>query len=305
MNKEYLLNLKNYLKKYGHLDSNFGPYSKMYSMTTENIYGFLKNYNLKDKKVLTVAASGDQMLNSYFLGANKVTCFDINPLTKLQLDLKDEALINLNYEKFIKFIGIYSKKYGDYFKPLDSQIFEEIKEKLDLDTYLFFDYIINENKNIKLRDIYFPFENELNRLIKMNSYLEKDNFDILKKIIITKKINFIESDIKDLPDKLDKEKYDLILLSNISDYIHEIYPTYQLMQFRELIEALIEHLNYNRTIQVGYIYSTYYKCEKISNFVLKERRERIFPNKEFNSIMVDSYYEENNFDKVIIYQKLK
>lgn len=305
MNKEYLISAKKHLEKYGHLNPDFGTYSKIYSMTTENIYGFLKNYDLKNKKVLTVAASGDQRLNCYLLGASNVTCFDINPLAKLQLNLKDEALINLNYEKFIKFIGIYSKKYGDYYKTLDDQIFEELKDKIDFETYLLFNYIINENKNIKPRDIYFPFENELDKLIKMNNYLEQDSFNKLKKIMGHKKIDFIESNIKDLPDKLNNEKYDLILLSNISDYLYEIYPTQQLLKYRELIDSLYTHLNLYGTIQVGYIYSSYYKCEKTSRFINKESREKIFPSKDFHSVIVNSYYENNTYDKVITYQKLK
>ena len=49
MTKEYLEELKKYLLKNGKLDPDFGPYSKMYSMTTENIAGFLNNLDLKVK----------------------------------------------------------------------------------------------------------------------------------------------------------------------------------------------------------------------------------------------------------------
>ena len=103
MEKEYLEKLKSYFECTGRLSSTFGDYSKVYSMTTENIYSFLHNYDLKDKSVLTVGGSGDQRLNAYLLGARNVTCFDINPLVYEHLKLKDDAIRTLNFEKFLNF----------------------------------------------------------------------------------------------------------------------------------------------------------------------------------------------------------
>ena len=112
MEKEKLIEVKNYLEKYKVLGNYFRNFSKMYIMTTENINGFLNKYDLKDKSVLTVAGSGDQRLNSYLLGAKDVTCFDINPLTELHLKLKDAVIKNLDYDKFLYFFDIYSNKYN-------------------------------------------------------------------------------------------------------------------------------------------------------------------------------------------------
>ena len=53
MDKEHLLNLKNRLDNNGYLcGDTFSNLSKIYNMTTENIYGFLKDFDLKDKSVL-------------------------------------------------------------------------------------------------------------------------------------------------------------------------------------------------------------------------------------------------------------
>ncbi|MBR3524061.1 MAG: DUF3419 family protein [Bacilli bacterium] len=305
MTKEYLEELKKYLLKNGKLDPDFGPYSKMYSMTTENIAGFLNNLDLKDKNVLTVAASGDQRINAYMLGAKNVTCFDINPLTKLQLNLKDTTLKIVNFEKFINFFGIYSGKYGSYYKYLDKEIFKEIKNDLDEDTFKFFDYIINGNQNIGSHDIYQSFDNNLDLLKNMNNYLTKDSFDLAKQVMSKKKIDFIKSDIKALPDKLGNNKYDLILLSNISDYIHLMYEDRSLYYYRELIDGLIEHLNLFGTIQVGYIYSNYHKGNDTSNFKYKDQRLKYFPTREFHTMQVDSYNNRCTKDKIITFQKLK
>ena len=55
---------------------------KVYPFTTEEISGYFKYLNLKDKSVLTVGSSGDQAFNAIYYGARKVTLFDINPTTE-------------------------------------------------------------------------------------------------------------------------------------------------------------------------------------------------------------------------------
>ena len=45
---------------------------------------------------MTVASSGDRRLNAYLLGARNVTCFDINPITLLHMNLKDTIITNLS-----------------------------------------------------------------------------------------------------------------------------------------------------------------------------------------------------------------
>ena len=80
MTKSEIQRIIEYVNIKGFLNSDFKGYSRIYRLTTENISGFLNKYDLKDKKILTVAGSGDQRLNCYSLGAKEVTCFDVNPL---------------------------------------------------------------------------------------------------------------------------------------------------------------------------------------------------------------------------------
>ena len=304
MDKKRIEDIKEYLYITGCLSNNFGPYSKVYSMTTENIGGFLTNYDLKNKSVLSVAGSGDQRLNAYLLGAENVTCFDINPITKLQLNLKDKIIEKVNYEKFIKFFGIYSRRYGDYYECLDMRIFEEVINDIDSDTYDFFEYVIN-NDCISSEDIYFRFLNSLNKLKKMNLYLEEDNYYKLSEIIKSKDLDFIESDIACLEDKIRDRKYDFILLSNISDYIHEIYSDDCLENYYELVKSLSTHLNDDGIMQVGYIYGTNQSNADISCFNDGVERRKVFGKDEFDLVYVDPYDNIRNKDKVIVYKKGK
>ena len=150
MTKVELEQLKELLKD-RNLANNFGMFCRVYNMTTENIFGFLNNYDLKDKKVLTVAGSGDQRLNSYLLGAKDVTCFDINPLTELNMELKDRALETLCLDEFLDFFGIVNGYYDEN-SVLDFRLFDKFSILLDSDTYDFYNYVIQNNKG---KDIYF------------------------------------------------------------------------------------------------------------------------------------------------------
>ena len=99
MDNNYIKQLKVFISTTGKLDNSFGSFGKIYSMTTENIYGFLNNLDLKDKDILTISGSGDQRLNAYLLGAKNVTTFDINPLTRINAKLKDTAIYRFFWNK--------------------------------------------------------------------------------------------------------------------------------------------------------------------------------------------------------------
>ena len=298
MNKRQLLLAKKYLEKYKSLSNSYGKNSKMYRMTTENISDFLNNYDLKDKSVLTVAGSGDQRLNALLFGAKNVTCFDVNPLTKFQLELKDSVIKNVSLEEFLYFFGL-NHIYG--IKEFDQNIFKKLSLKRE--TYDFFNYIINENIYLNTRNIYFDMDDDLAILKGMNNYLDLDEYNKLSKILKNHRLNFICSDVKYLP-KIIKDKYDFILLSNISDYIHKIYEEDSLLKYRELIDKLIESLNDYGILQVGYIYSRYGRGEDVSLFHINKNRNDYFPNNIFHSCFVSSYYNDGTYDKIITYQKL-
>lgn len=299
MTKEELKAIKDYLQN-NDLTNNFGMFGRVYSMTTENIYDFLNKYNLKDKKILTVAGSGDQRLNSYLLGARKVTCFDINPLTELHMELKDRVIETLDFDELLDFFGIINGKY-DRDSVLDFRLFDKFSILLENDTYDFFNYVIQNNKG---KDVYFDGEN-LDVLEYTNGYFNYDNYLRLRDVIKNKKIDFIDTDIYSLPDRLNGEKFDMILLSNISDYTHHIFEDDDLEEYRELIDRLMDNLKLYGILQVGYIYSIYGRGEDVSRFHINKYRHESFPTSIFHSSFVPSYYNNGTYDKIITYQKIK
>ena len=60
-------------------------------------------FDLKDKSLLTVGSSGDQVINASLKNCKDITVLDINPFTKYYFNLKKAAILTLKYEEFCKF----------------------------------------------------------------------------------------------------------------------------------------------------------------------------------------------------------
>jgi hypothetical protein len=70
----------------------------LYEFTTESIRGYLPLLEVQGKRCLTVAASGDHIINLLMAGAREVVAFDIVPEAQDVLQLKMQALIDLNWK---------------------------------------------------------------------------------------------------------------------------------------------------------------------------------------------------------------
>ena len=311
MTKDDFSNWKVYLSLYGRLSNTFGFYSKLYNMTTENIAGFIDNIDCVNKDVLTVAASGDHAMNVILNGARNVTCFDINPFSFQQVQLKKAAIKTLSYEEFLDFFGIFNYEYSNNYQFMDIKLFDKIEKNLDKDTLAFYKqlyYFYKDDYDKLHKNIYFDFDYELDKMKSMCNYLEEDKYNELAMILnYDKDINFIYSDFKNLVDNIGNKKFDLILLSNISDYIHNMYYDDYLMKYYLDILNLAEHLNNLGIIQVGYVYSKMERDQKISAFANKEKRNKVFTTDKFYSRFVpayDDYPPYKNRDQIITYQKI-
>mgnify|MGYP001118557352 CR=1 FL=1 len=199
------------------LSRDFEKYGKIYLNTTENIAGILEGLDIKGKKVLSVAGSGDQVLNAFYHGAEEVSIFDINPLAAAQAELKLVAAQKLDYNEFYHFFTPVTNSV------LDVDTFNKLSKYLTDECANFFEYLYSNYDSIlifnKVFHKFFPTKCILERI---NSYMGEENFKQLKEKIDGKKIDYIESGLVELIIKL-KDLYDIILLSNISDSVDEIW----------------------------------------------------------------------------------
>ena len=89
-------------------------FMNIYPFTTENIAGYIDNFDLKDKSLLTVGSSGDQALNAILKGCRDITVIDINPYTKYYYYLKAAGVLSFKEEEFLSFFRYIG--YPKYYK---------------------------------------------------------------------------------------------------------------------------------------------------------------------------------------------
>lgn len=175
---------------------------KIYRNTNENLSIILSNYDFRNKDVLSVLASSDQVFASYYLGASNVDTFDSNILTYYYYFLKKWTILKTGKP----YIPASNDELLEIIK-IDSNMEEEIKASY------FWKYVLtNVNSSLYYSNLFYkepilyklPYENDIN---------------YLKKIIIDKKLNYNKFDLFK-PLYVDK-KYQIIILSNMLEYLYD------------------------------------------------------------------------------------
>mgnify|MGYP004507035877 CR=1 FL=1 len=280
--------------------NNFNVLSTIYSFTTENISGYFDYLNFFNKDILTVAASGDHIINAFYKGAKEVYGFDINYLALVFTELKLVALQNLEFEEFLKFFMINEEDdVKKSRKVLDYDIYEEkIKKYLSKSGSKIWDTIYQNfnNNGYALRNSYV-FNNKYdNNKLKINSnlYLRSElDYNIAKKMMAEKEVTLINSNYRDINGYSLPfiESCDIILMSNISDYIKDIYKR-KTNYLEEYIKEITRNFkNKNNKIVCAYFYDTQnpkYRSE-IDNPILRKnifnRLGITYMEKKFKSVM--------------------
>ena len=259
-------------------------FNSIYPFTSENIAGYMRNLDLTNKRIITVTGSADHILNAILQGSTDVTTFDVNPLTKMYMDLKISAIKNLSYDDFINLLLFESDTNLDYNIISSLDMSKESKmfwlEKLSK---------CNNNGN-KLRNsslFYTKYFNPDSKLWQ-NLYLEKSKYLSLKQKLNNSKIAFINTSLSDL--KIDKD-YDYMFLSNISDYLNLIYSDDSLKEFRNLLKEFQKRVN---TIYFAYLYDIGNSNPRTEIDDIKKVKE-IFSN--FEQIEFESALEGSLKDK--------
>lgn len=280
--------------------NNFNNLSQIYSFTTENIVGYFEYLDFTNKNVLTVAASGDHIINAFYKGAKEVYGFDINYLALIFTELKLVALQNLNYREFLGFFMINDKNdveknrnvldYKVYINKLKKGLSKSVAENWDM---LYENF---NNNGYELRNSYI-FNNKYdnnNIKLKSNLYLKSElDYNMAKENINKKEIILINSNYKDLNlhNLPNLANCDIILMSNISDYIKNIYNKEE-NYLEDYIKDITQNLkNKTNMIVCAYLYdiqNTKYRTE-IDN--------PIFRKEMFNKLNIT--YIEKNFKSVI------
>lgn len=308
MTKIDLENAKKLIEK----NSEFKRYSSVFPFATENIDGYFKNIDFKNKNILSVCSSGDHALNSILFGAKNVDTFDRNILTSYYLKLKVAAILSLEYEEYLRYFLYYNKidssKSSRFF---GKKTYNKIRENLNINDKTFWDglYSIKSGYDIRSSKMFKSSEVAFKIMEDQNPYLKKDNYYKLKEKIAKETFNYFNVDLYNIKNTIENKKYDNIFLSNISSYLESVNCASELIRFKKFItENLSKNLNPGGKIFLAYIYR--YKdldnetedkpC--ISN---RSFREKILDGDSFEELEVDSARYNGKKDLVLSYVKNK
>lgn len=237
----------------------FHKHSIIYKSTNEELSNANIFYQNK-KDILSVISSGDQILNSITNGVINIDAFDISNFPKYFLFLKMAAIKNLSREEYIDFFfesTTTEEKYDDLYYTLRKDLNKKNKEFWD-SLFDYFDWYDIYNSRL------FSSEFKSRNFIENeNIYLEENNYKRLKNIIDRVNINLYEGDILKLK-TLYKNKYDLIYLSNIINYVNRIKYKELLSKFNLNDNGIILTYFYEINENIKYFFNesnyTFYEC---------------------------------------------
>ncbi len=231
----------------------YNAFYRIYSFTTENIDGYIDNFNLENKSLMTVGSSGDQIINAISNGGEDITLVDINPFVKYYYYLKVAGILELDLNLFLEFFryvdypGVFKYNNGVF----NSVIYNKLKNTLgmlDYESYLFWDKLFYMFDPVDIRSRLFSTdENKTDVIIGCNNYLQsKDNYYDIRNKVGSIRPKFIINDIFTF--NSDK-KYDNVWLSNIVTYL-----SYE--EIKMLIDKVDCLVNHGGSLLVGYLYQT-------------------------------------------------
>lgn len=225
----------------------FSNTSQIYIKSNERIEEYINHLRNK-RDVLSVIASGDQIINMILNGSKNIDAFDISVFPKYYLRLKLGALKCLTREQYLDFFYRLDKDDEEY----DDMYYDLIRYNLDSNTKEFWTSLIDfyDWKEITSSPLFSSEEIDVSDVIIQNEYLENEKYSKLKNMVDNVNINTFNGNIFDLDFK---DKYDLIYLSNIIYYNN-------IKKYKELMDSY--KLNPNGII-LSYLYNS---LDRINNY---------------------------------------
>jgi len=256
--------------------NSFSENSSIYRFTNEDITSYFSHLENKDK-VLTVIASGGQILNGILAGTRDFDCYDISMFPEYYLYLQLASIQTLSKEDYLKyyFSDNRDEVFGDaFYDKISEKLTGKYKEFWDT-LYMFDDGYDIYNSLLFRSDTCFK-----GFTIEANPYLQDNNYEKIRHILQTEPIR-INPVVADINKVRFTSEYDLVNLSNILAY-----------RFKdEDIDKYIEFMKrFNLTSNgevIHYFYNMKKEIEEKANHLLQ-------PNG-----YVDSYGKK----KVLVYKK--
>ena len=226
-------------------------FSALYPFTTENINGYLPHFTLKDKSLLTVGSSSDQVLNAIHKGCKDITVIDICSFAKEYYELKKAAILSLPLEEYLDFFSMPTRKtifHKRRENTFTRERYEVLRDALSCEeSFLFWEELLKRFPMKFIRNNLFIKDNhpkEINQ--KTNAYLlDESSYKEARKRVLETDPTFLTGNV--FQTKFNR-KFDNIWLSNLFDYSLN-------KEGAKNIEKFLENLNKDGTILLYYLYS--------------------------------------------------
>ena len=200
----------------------------IYGFTNENISSFSSLYDFDNAKVLSVLGSGDQYFASLLYGAKEVDLYDINKDAWNFFVLKYYGILTLEYDEFFNYFVLNKLNNKKYFDYLVRFLPDDVRSRL---CFLYDDYS-------GLSDYLTPDVSGINydygRIIP---YFEKDEYYRLQGILSSLNLpNFYWDNFINLSDISSKNKYDIVLTSNVFYWLYLDEEEEKVEEYKSLLE---------------------------------------------------------------------
>lgn len=314
------MNEKEYTKEliYNYIKYHVSFFNRVYPCTNENISEYLKYFDFLGKNsAISVLSSGDHIFNLIHNGISNIDSFDNNYLTEYySLGIKKAMILKYNYKDYLHkyldlLMGYYSfSKEKDFISKL--LIYMDDKYALFWDEILKYNYDLQVNsrdKRLLISDIFIKKVINKDRIKVYNNYLDSDrDYEILKNNLKRSNISFTCMDILDIKNEF-SNKYDFIILSNIFDYLDNLFGlgwNYEVLDNE--IDKISNLLNDDGIILIHYLFKCMIEDNGIkSNLIAGSsiKYSDLVNEKICLFDFADSKFYPKNIKDALIYKKKK
>ena len=234
--------------------SDYSHHSKIFNLPTIHHRNLYQKMGSNWTKYLGVIGSFDPALNAISMGSKDITVFDINCFNVYYAYLKIAGILALTYEEYLEYF------YATNLNKFCSEFyFEKLKLNLPSDILKFWEYLYCIYDSEQIQNLFYTnieAENEVEIIIKRsvipsNIFLEEKKFYHLKKVLTQIKFKYHICDVREVPQIIKNEKFDIIYLSCLHNFV---YDNTQGCSYLEKLKEFEDLLKKGGTIQGGYVY---------------------------------------------------
>lgn len=215
---------------------------KVYPFTNENLSEYKRFFSFEGARIVSVVGSGDQYFASILNGAREVELYDINENACHYFILKFYAIQRLSYEDFICFFFCDLDNI-EYDTKLKREMYDRLRYFLPNATKKFFDRIFKTKRGIQklfikewMKYFFYNKENYIHTG-KYIPYLDPGGYVNLQRLLNNRTLPTIYiSDIRSMPYILSNKEFDILLTSNIFDFICDETEEINIEMYKRLLE---------------------------------------------------------------------